>query len=109
MNELTMSMIEKQNKSRSRRSFTEEFRADAVTMLLDEVRRIVDLADAIGVGEGALGNSVRLENLKRGERAGFTWNDRAELADFGEENDCLRLERDTLKPVTAVSVKELGQ
>ena len=44
-----MSTMEKQNASRTRRSFTEEFKADAVAMVLDDGRRIVDVADAIGV------------------------------------------------------------
>ena len=55
-----MSTMEKQNTPRSRRSFTEEFKADAVAMVLDDGRRIVDVADAIGVGEGTLDNWVRL-------------------------------------------------
>ncbi|MCZ3385786.1 MAG: transposase, partial [Actinomycetia bacterium] len=36
--------MEKQNTSRIRRSFTEEFKADAVAMVLDDGRRIVDVA-----------------------------------------------------------------
>ena len=43
-----MSTMEKHDKSRSRRSFTEEFKADAVAMVLDEGRKIVDVAQALG-------------------------------------------------------------
>jgi len=53
-----MSTMEKQNTQRTRWAFTEEFKADAVAMVLDDGRRIVDAADAIGVGEGTLGNWV---------------------------------------------------
>lgn len=42
--------------SRTRRLLTEEFKADAVAMVLDDRRRIVDVAESIGVGDGTLGN-----------------------------------------------------
>jgi len=45
-----MSTMEKQNPPRSRRSFTGEFKADAVAMVPDDDRKIVDVAEAIGVG-----------------------------------------------------------
>jgi transposase len=41
---------------RRRRSFTDEFKADAVAMVLDEGRRIIDVANALGIGDGTLGN-----------------------------------------------------
>ena len=105
----TMSTMEKQDTPRTRRSFTEEFKADAVAMVLDEDRKIVDVADAINVGEGTLGNWVRLEKIERGERAGLTRDDRAELAELRKENARLRMERDLLKRATAFWVKESGQ
>ena len=104
-----MSTMEKQNTSRARRSFTEEFKADAVAMVLDEGRKIVDVAESIGVGEGTLGNWVRLEKIERGERAGLTRDDRAELVELRKENARLRMERDLLKRATAFWVKESGQ
>ena len=104
-----MSTMEKQNTSRSRRSFTPEFKADAVAMVLDDDRRIVDVANAIDVGEGTLGNWVRLEKIERGERAGLTRDDRAELVELRKENARLRMERDLLKRATAFWVKESGQ
>jgi transposase-like protein len=104
-----MSTMEKHDKSRSRRSFTEEFKADAVAMVLDEGRKIVDVAQSLGIGEGTLGNWVRLEKIERGERAGLTRDDRAELAELRKENARLRMERDLLKRATAFWVKESGQ
>ena len=77
--------------------------------VLDDGRRIVDVVDAIGVGEGTLGNWVRLERIERGERAGLTRDDRAELVELRKENGRLRMERDLLKRATAVWVKESGQ
>ena len=104
-----MSTMEQKDTPRTRRSFTEEFKADAVAMVLDDDRKIVDVADAINVGEGTLGNWVRLEKIERGERAGLTRDDRAELAELRKENARLRMERDLLKRATAFWVKESGQ
>ncbi len=104
-----MSTMEKQNTSRTRRVFTPEFKADAVAMVLDDDRRIVDVAEAIDVGEGTLGNWVRLEKIERGERAGLTRDDRAELTELRKENTRLRMERDLLKRATAFWVRESGQ
>jgi transposase-like protein len=104
-----MAIMEKKDTLRGRRSFTVEFKTDAVAMVLDDGRRIVDVADAIGVGEGTLGNWVRLERIERGERAGLTRDDRSELVELRKENARLRMERDLLKRATAFWVKESGQ
>jgi len=104
-----MATMEKKDTSRIRRSFPDEFKTDAVAMVLDDSRRIVAVADAIGVGEGTLGNWVRLERIERGERAGLTRDDRTELTVLRKENAHLRMERDLLKRATAVWVKESGQ
>jgi transposase len=104
-----MSTMEKKDTSRGRRSFTVEFKADAVSMVLDDDRKIVDVAESLGIGEGTLGNWVRLERIERGERAGLTRHDRAELVELRKENARLRMERDLLKRATAFWVKESGQ
>jgi transposase len=50
-----MSVME-QEPTRSRRSFTDEFKRDAVALVLDEGRTVIDVARSLGVGEGTLGN-----------------------------------------------------
>ncbi len=104
-----MATMEKKDTPRTRRSFPDEFKTDAVAMVLDDGRKIVDVAEAIGVGEGTLGNWVRLERIERGERAGLTKDDRAEIVELRKENARLRMERDLLKRATAFWVKESGQ
>lgn len=47
-----MSVME-QEPGRARRSFTDEFKADAVALVLDEDRKIVDVAGSLGIGERA--------------------------------------------------------
>lgn len=102
-----MSVMEE--RSRSRRSFTEEFKRDAVAMVLDDGYKIVDVAQRLGIGEGTLGNWVRQARIDRGERAGITTSERAELIELRRENARLRMERDLLKRATAFWVKESGQ
>lgn len=104
-----MATMEKKDMSRTRRSFPDEFKSDAVAMVLDDGRKIVDVAEAIGVGDGTLGNWVRLERIERGTRAGLTKDDRAEIVELRKENARLRMERDLLKRATAFWVKESGQ
>ena len=94
---------------RSRRSFTDEFKRDAVALVIDEGRRVIDVARSLGVGEGTLGNWVRQARVDRGERAGLTTSEKTELAELRKENARLRMERDLLKRATAFWVKESGQ
>ena len=104
-----MSVMEQDRTARTRRAFTDEFKRDAVAMVLDDGYKIVDVAGRLGIGEGTLGNWVRQARIGRGERAGLTTSERAELADLRRENARLRMERDLLKPATAFWVKESGQ
>ncbi len=63
-----MSTME-QKRARTRHSFTDEFKRDAVAMVVDEGHKIVEVAERLGIGEGTLGNWVRQERTDRGERA----------------------------------------
>lgn len=102
-----MSVMEE--RSRSRRSSTDEFKRDAVAMVLDDGNKIVDVAERLGVGEGTLGNWVRQARVDRGERSGMSTSERQELVELRRENARLRMERDLLKRATAFWVKESGQ
>ncbi len=104
-----MSVMEEQEPVRSRRSFTDEFKRDAVALVIDEDRRVIDVARSLGIGEGTLGNWVRQARVDRGDRAGVTTTERTELVELRRENARLRMERDLLKRATAFWVKESGQ
>ena len=91
---------------RKRRSFTPEFRADAVAMVLDENRSIKSVAEALGVSESGLGKWVTEARIDRGDKQGVSTGERAELAELRRENTRLRMERDLLKRATAFWVKE---
>jgi transposase-like protein len=97
----------KRKQARGRPSlYPPEFRRDAVAMVLDEGRAIADVARAVGVNEGTLGNWVAKERVERGQREGLTTDERGELADLRAENARLRMERDLLKRSLAFWVKE---
>lgn len=83
-----------------------EFQRDAVTMVLDEKRPIADVARALGVNEGTLGNwcsKVRVERLRGTE---LSRDERAELDELRGSVGELRMERDLLKRSLAFWVKE---
>ena len=104
-----MSVMEQQEPLRARRSFSDEFKRDAVALVIDEDRRVIDVARSLGVGEGTLGNWVRQARVDRGDRAGETTSEKDELAELRKENARLRMERDLLKRAPAFWVKESGQ
>ena len=105
-----MSVMEEQKSvRRSRRSFTLEFKRDAVAMVINDGRSIRSVAVGLGVGETSLGNWVRQARIDAGDREGLTTTERAELAELRKENSRLRMERDLLKRATAFWVKESGQ
>ena len=102
-----MSVVEDQPR-RTRRSFTVEFKRDAVAMVLEQERTIADVARSLGIVESNLGNWVKQARIDRGERDGLTTEERAELTRLRRENAQLRMERELLKRATAFWVKESG-
>ncbi len=103
-----MSVMEEQ-KPRSRRSFTKEYKRDAVAMVIDDGRSIKSVADGLGIGATTLGAWVKQILIDKGDRDGLTTTEKAELAELRKENARLRMERDLLKRATAFWVKESGQ
>jgi len=103
-----MSVVEEQPR-RVRRSFTAEFKRDAVAMVLEQGRSIADVARSLGIVESNLGNWVKQARVDRGERDGLTTEERSELVRLRRENAQLRMERELLKRATAFWVKESGQ
>jgi transposase len=104
-----MTAVTEQEPVRTRRSFTDEFKRDAVALVIDEGRRVIDVARSLGVGEGTLGNWVRQARVDRGDKAGVSTEERVEIVKLRRENAQLRMERDLLKRATAFWVKESGQ
>jgi transposase len=104
-----MRIMSEEQPVRRRRSFSPEFKRDAVAMVLEEGRSIASVARTLKVGETSLGRWVGQTRIDRGEKEGLTSSEREELAELRKENARLRMERDLLKRATAFWVKESGQ
>ena len=82
--------------------------ADAVAMVLAEGRAIAEVARAIGVNDGTLGNWVAKARRERSAGVELSGDERSELAELRAEVTQLRMERDLLKRSMAFWVKELA-
>jgi len=94
-------------KRRPRRKFTDEFRAGAVRLVLDEGKPAAVAARDLDLGESVLRNWVKQAQADRSRgKTGLTTEERAELARLRKENRELRLEREILKKATAFFARE---
>jgi len=84
---------------RSRRSFTEEFKAGAVRLVIEEGRTVSQVARDLDLTPSAVRNWVGQARADQGKgRPGaLTTEERAELAKLRKEVRELRMERDILK------------
>jgi transposase len=100
---------EERRPSRSRRKFSDEFKRDAVGLVLTTGRPIAEVADELGIYDSTLGNWVR--SFQEREQAGseVSPDERARLKELEAENARLRVERDLLKRTVAFWVKESPQ
>ena len=92
---------------RARRSFTDEFKAGAVRLVLDEGKTVAMVARDLGLTASALAGWVKQARADRdGGKSGLTTEERAELAKLRKENRELRMERELLKKAAAFFAKE---
>ena len=100
-------MVSKMRQKRSRRSFTDEFKAGAVRLVLDEGKTIAQVARDLDLTASALGGWVERARADRTNgKTGLTSEERAELTKLRKENRELRMERDLLKKAAAFFAKE---
>ena len=92
---------------RARRQYTDEFKAGAVALVLDEGKTIAQVARDLDLTPSALRTWVERARADRTEGAtGLTTEERAELAKLRKENRELKMERDLLKKWAAFFAKE---
>ena len=92
---------------RPRRRFTEEFRADAVRLVLDEGKTAGQVARELDLTESDLRNWVERARADRTKgRTGVTTEEREELRRLRKEVRTLRTEREVLKKAAAFFAKE---
>jgi len=103
-----MSRMDKNVSRRARRVFSEEFRAGAVRLVLEEGKSAGAVARDLDLTESALRNWVAQARADRtkGKSGGLTTVEREELARLRKENRQLRLERDILKKAAVFFAKE---
>jgi len=92
---------------RARREFTDEFKAGAVRLVLDEGKTVAQVARDLDLTASALAGWVKRARADRdGGKSGLTTEERAELAKLRKENRELKMERDLLKKWAAFFAKE---
>ena len=92
---------------RVRRQFSDEFRAGAVRLVLDEGRTMGAVARELDLTPSSLGNWVRHAQADRTNgKTGLTTVEREELARLRKENRVLQEERDILKKAAAFFAKQ---
>lgn len=91
---------------RPRRSFSKEFKAEAVGLVRSSGLSVAAVAKRMDLTETALREWVRQADIDAGKRDGLTTAEREELAALRKENRILREERDILKRATAFFARE---
>ena len=92
---------------RARRQFSEEFRAQAVRLVLDEGKTVGAVARELDLTPSALRLWVEHARADRtGGKTGLTTAEREELARLRKENRILLEEREILKKATAFFAKQ---
>ena len=90
-------------KRKTRRRFSDEFKAEAVKLVKQSNRSMAELAMELGINAKSIG-----EWVKRAEEnsQAIDEDERAELRRLRKENSELRMEREILKKATAFFAKE---
>jgi transposase len=94
--------------NRQRRSFTDEFKAEVVRLVLDEGRPLSVVCRELDLVNSAVRRWVKQSKIDRGAGppGALTTADREELGRLRRENRQLRMERDILKRATVFFAKE---
>jgi transposase len=93
---------------RPRRKFSDEFKAGAVSLVLDKGKSIVQVARDLDLTASVLSRWVEQARADAGKstRGTLTTEEKEELSRLRKENRELRLEREILKKAAAFFAKE---
>jgi transposase len=92
---------------RTRRSFTDDFKAGAVRLVLEQGKTVAAAARDLGLTESSLRHWVEQARADRTKgKTGLTTEEREELARLRKEVRELRMERDVLKKAAAFFAKD---
>ena len=99
-------MEQEPRKKRARRSFTDEFKAGAVRLVLDQGKTVPQVARDLDLTASALRVWVERTRADRTKgKTGLTTAEREELAKLRKEVRELRMERDILKEAAVLFAK----
>ena len=101
-------MSEEKKQRRPRRSFTDEFKAEAVRLVLDEGKTVSAVARDLDLTVSGLRVWVERERADRGlgKPGALTTAEREELSKLRKEVRELKMEREILKKAAAFFAKE---
>ena len=90
-----------------RRKFTDEFKAGAARLVLDENKTVAQVARDLDVAASVVGTWVSRARANRdGGKTGLMTEERAELAALRKELRVVKMERDILGKAVAFFAKE---
>ncbi len=102
-----LTMDEEKKQKRARRAFTEEFKAEAVRLVLDEGKSVAGVARDLDLTTSALRVWVERARADRTKgKTGLTSEERAELSRLRKENRTLKMERDIPKKAAALFARD---
>ena len=100
-------MVKETRSRRQRRRFDDDFKAQAVRLVLDEGKTVGAVARELDLTETALRDWVNRARADRTNgKTGLTTTEREELARLRKENRILREEREILKKAAAFFANE---
>jgi transposase len=103
-------MTEGKKKPKGQR-VTDEFKANAIAMVLDEGRSPESVAHALGLSRSTFYRWVKQARIDRGQnsKGDLTSDERRRLVELERENLQLKTERELLKKWVAFSAKEMSK
>ena len=102
-----MSTMADTKRRRTRRSFTDEYKAGAIRLVLDEGKTVAAVARDLGLTESSLRNWVEQARADRTKgKTGLTAAEREELVRLRKELRVVQEEREILKKAAAFFAKQ---
>jgi transposase len=103
-------MEPEKKQSKPRRRYSEDFKAGAVRLVLEEGKGVMQVAKDLGLAGSVVSRWVEQARADGGKstRGTLTTSEKEELARLRKENRTLRVERDILKKAAAFFAKENG-
>lgn len=103
-----MVSMEEPKKRRTRRRYTDEYKARAVRLVLKEGQTAAQVARDLGLVDSVLHNWVRQAKIDRGmgPAGALTSDEREELSKLRKENRILKEEKEILRKAAAFFAKD---